>query len=181
VIPCTICKNGTYEVAPCTLDTNRVCSDCKPGSYYLSGKCQPCEPEFYCNKAMRFACPSGSMSVSNASSITDCYCKPGYILNVMNTTMNCTACPIGATCSVGSTSFADCTCKDAGYFGAITSASSVCSPCPFGSTSPVGALSYTDCKCKDGFMGQVYSDIVSTCTPCAAGETCVVPKINCKC
>ena len=95
--------DGSYRDfdTPYTFD---ILAYCVPGSFAVQprGPCSFCEPGTFSTAVSVAACdecPEATTSRSNASAVTDCFCREGFFARM--TGVECESCPAGGVCDGG--------------------------------------------------------------------------------
>ena len=215
---CTLCAAGTFSasqgVAQCeecdpgyvsSLPGATMCMMCDSGLYSLDNRidCAPCTIGTYCSMGLSIECDSFRQNTHNlvagSSSSASCFCKGGWHVSSVGSTLFCAACLENTFCldttqtvqdcptttqSVAmSTSVEDCVCR-VGYTGIENSEN--CNACALGTyKQSIGPEVCTDCgagkfsaqtarslpNCDPCPKGTASSQLTaSACVPCAMGE-----------
>jgi len=141
------------------------------GSVGGTSPCPVCTAGFFCaggNSNLSVSCPVNFTSSIGASSVSDCFCKPGYEL----AEGLCQLCPVNGYCASG-----------------------VLNMCPVNSFSPSGSSALSACTCYPGFNGPnggpcvqcdansfcVGGNSITACTPHAVSPAQSTNSTACYC
>lgn len=194
--PCIPCQSGASTIYPYTGSTSRNDCVCLEGFKTVrSGdlgifnfRCEPCGFHFYrsydssmfANDSHCLPCPSGMYTPTASSS--QCYCIPGFYLNV--TSGECLTCPANSFCSEnrryscpefssslhGSSLRSQCVCNNKTHFGNLEIENSKCTELTTGVLCPLGS---NNCNCGEGWQvsrdPSNYDKMICV-TPCKAGQ-----------
>ncbi|KAL5246916.1 hypothetical protein ACHWQZ_G018950 [Mnemiopsis leidyi] len=188
---CQDCPAGTTSPAgstsanDCKPDGSFVPVVCDAGEFEVGGACQQCPENTFSGAGDNSCsdCPSGKISESGSSSMSDCQFAPCHSGSFMTSqgcrqckantysrrgALSCSACPTGKVSSPGSTSVFDChyaPCIAGDYM-----TESGCQQCEENTYSGPGAEACT--SCPDGKVSAAGSTLIDDCdfAPCSAGD-----------